>query len=281
MQLKIQRSQRAGGMLANKVIFCLDVRVQYSEKERGDINRYKLGREVVYSSRAQQQHFANMQAHADRMGGGAKEAAAGLGRGLISLALAKMNLSITIASLESGQHIECQDLSELMEAEEAVMQACRNLKDYLRLAASFSGSVVLIDFEEGEKEHVSSAALTVEASISPHQPSKALPAPAQVGEFHDVDTKPTYEASAAPTLARDEGQAFAFVVPQVDVERMLASITTLLASVTGLRGPSLFVAAGLAALLTVIIFDTLFGLGITVLLALTGLAAALYIWRRR
>ena len=47
--------------------------------------------------------------------------AKGLLKGLGSLVLAKMNLNITIASLQQGQHIECKDLGELLECEEAIM----------------------------------------------------------------------------------------------------------------------------------------------------------------
>lgn len=188
MQLKIQRSQRPGGVLANKVIFCLDIRAQYSERESANISRYRLGGETVYSSRKQQQHFANMQAHTQRIGqGDAKESAAGLGRGLVSLALAKMSLEITVASLARGQHIECKDLSELSEAEEAVRGACRNLKNYLEVANSFNGSVILVDFDEGEKEHISQGVLTIEGS------STSVPSPGLLAG-------PTAQAASRNTL---------------------------------------------------------------------------------
>src|ERR1700712_447257 len=103
MQLKIQRSQRKG--MTGKVIFCLDVRAEYSGAERSDINKYAIGGQVVYNSRAQQRHTVNALAQATRIGGGAAETAKGIGRSLVSLALAKMNLSITIASLGRGHHI--------------------------------------------------------------------------------------------------------------------------------------------------------------------------------
>ena len=46
MQLKLQRSQRMGGVLAGTVVFCLDVRADYTADERDNINKYKLGGQV-------------------------------------------------------------------------------------------------------------------------------------------------------------------------------------------------------------------------------------------
>jgi hypothetical protein len=162
MQLKLQRTQRMGGAFGNKVLFCLDARAEYAPAEQADIRKYKLGSEVIYSSRAAKKHLENAGAHLDRtQSGGTGERAAGLARGVVSLAMAKMQLSISIASLGRGHHIECKDLGELMEAEEAVMNACRNLRDYLKLAATFNGSIVLVDFEDGEKVHQSDGTLQI------------------------------------------------------------------------------------------------------------------------
>ncbi|HEY2032897.1 MAG TPA: hypothetical protein VGH02_04355 [Rhizomicrobium sp.] len=46
MQLKLQRSQRRG--MTGKVLFCLDIRADYSPEERTNINRYAIGGEVIY-----------------------------------------------------------------------------------------------------------------------------------------------------------------------------------------------------------------------------------------
>ena len=121
MQLKIQRSQRVGGVLGNTVFFCLDVRADYSPEEQSNVRKYKLGSQVIYNSKAAQKHLDNVGAQMDRTrsdrGG---EVAAGLARGVFSLAMAKMSLNISIASLGRGHHIECKDLDELLEAEDAV-----------------------------------------------------------------------------------------------------------------------------------------------------------------
>ncbi len=160
VQLKLQRSQRAGGLLGNTVVFCLDVRADYSPAESANISKYKLGKELIYSSQAARRHLDNMGKHLDRVESESlAEKASGVGRGIVSLALAKMNLNVSIASLGRGHHIECKDLPELLAAEETIMEACRRLKQYLAAAATFSGTVTLIDFDDEEKAHISHGAL--------------------------------------------------------------------------------------------------------------------------
>ena len=152
MQLKIQRSQRTGGALGNTIFFCLDVRADYSPEEKSNINKYRLGGEVIYNSQAARKHFDQAGAHLDRtQSGGTGERAAGLARGLVSLALAKMHLNISIASLGRGHHIECKDLQELLEAEETVRNACKNVTRFLEIASTFDGSEVVIEYEKGEE----------------------------------------------------------------------------------------------------------------------------------
>lgn len=126
MQLKIQRSQRAGGVVRSTVFFCLDVRADYSAEERSNIQKYRLGGEVIYNSQRAQKHLEHAGTQLNRtQSGGVGERAAGLARGAFSLAMAKMSLNISIASLGKGHHIECKDLEELLEAEETVRTASR------------------------------------------------------------------------------------------------------------------------------------------------------------
>src|SRR5690348_1688183 len=101
MQLKIQRSQRAAA-LSGKVIFCLDARIFLTAEEQANVNKYRLGSEVIYNSEASKKQLdAAAQAHAQ--GSYFKS----LGR----LAMVAMNLNITINSLQRGQHIECKDMN--------------------------------------------------------------------------------------------------------------------------------------------------------------------------
>jgi hypothetical protein len=144
MQLKIKRSQRTGGLLGGKVIFELDLRAEYTAEEKASINKYDLGGEVIYNSQAAKAHLDRMERQVD--GGGM-----GLLKGVGSLMLAKMNLNITIASLAKGHHVECKDLNELMEAEQALCDACKNLKGFLDVAATFDGREVVIDFNDPKR----------------------------------------------------------------------------------------------------------------------------------
>jgi len=149
MHLKLTRSQRDGGVVSAKVIFCLDARIQLTAEEQADVNRYRLGNQVIYNSEASRRHLAAVEAHtATGTFGGAVKAWG-------SLALVALNLNITIAGLQRGQHIECKSLDELRSAEEAIMDACRTLKAYLDAAATFDGREVLLDFSEGEPRVVS------------------------------------------------------------------------------------------------------------------------------
>jgi hypothetical protein len=152
MQLKIQRSQRVGGVMGGTVVFCLDAMAEYSGAEADDIAKYKLGKQVIYNSRAAKRHLDK--AH-DRTDG----SATGYLKGAVSLAMAALSLNISIDSLGRGQHIECKNLEELLEAEDALMMACRTLTRYLEVAATFNGSIALIDFSDGEKLHTGQGSL--------------------------------------------------------------------------------------------------------------------------
>lgn len=197
MQLKLQRSQRLGGVLGNTVVFCLDVRAEYARDEALNIAKYRLGQEVIYNSRAAERHLDKAGAKLDRAadtGGGLKGQMSGLVGGVYSLAMAKMNLNISIASLGRGHHVECKDLTELMEAEEAVMQACRNLRDYLKLAATFNGSTIVVDFST-EEEQVHTA-----MGREVYAPPPALPA-AEPPRLQIVDASPAPDRTETQAIA--------------------------------------------------------------------------------
>ncbi len=154
MQLKLQRSQRMGGVFAGTVVFCLDVRADYSQEERHNINKYKLGGELIYSSQAARKHMERAGAHLGRTQnrGDLKDQLGGLAHGAFSMALAKMSLNISIASLGHGHHIECKDLNELLEAEDTVREACKNVTRYLQVAETFDGSEIVVEYENGEEK---------------------------------------------------------------------------------------------------------------------------------
>jgi hypothetical protein len=177
MQLKIQRTQRTGGVMGNTAVFCLDVRMDYSVSEAANIAKYRLGREVIYNSRAAKRYL-------DRFKAGTRDGGLwGYVKGAASLAMAKLSLNISIDSLGRGQHIECKDMLELLEAEEEVMEACRTLKRFLETAATFNGSIALIDFDDGEKLHTGSGSLEL-LSAPTESLVAALPLPQHSSDEH-------------------------------------------------------------------------------------------------
>ena len=189
MQLKLSRSQREGGTFSKSVIFCLDARVQLTQDEQASVNRYRLGSQVIYNSEASKRQ---VEAGAAAMAQGA--ATGGL-KAIAAFALARLHLNITINSLQQGQHIECKDLDEVLEAEDALMSACKNLRSYLETAATFDGREVLIDFDQGEP--VVAAASTVPLQLAA-PPAADAPKPTVLN--CDAPPSPAYAPAAAATV---------------------------------------------------------------------------------
>ncbi len=173
MQLKLVRSQREGGVISKSLIFCLDARVQLTADEQASVNRYKLGGQVIYNSEASKRH---LDAHQGALATGT---AGGIARGFVSLAMAALNLNMTINGLQQGQHIECKSLDEVLAAEDALMTACRNLKAYLDTAVTFDGREVLFDFDGEEPSAVSGAVIPARV-VSQPPAFVSPPAPEQV-----------------------------------------------------------------------------------------------------
>lgn len=156
MQLKLKRSQKAGGVLGGKVIFILDARAEPTPEEAALIKKYNLGKINVYDSAARQKHQASAAGHFDNSSAGpvfavptGKGIASSLWsttRGLASAAMMSLSLSVTIDSLISGQHIECKDLNELLGAMHAIQEACQTIKSYLDVAMTFDGREEVLEF---------------------------------------------------------------------------------------------------------------------------------------
>jgi hypothetical protein len=153
MKLLLRRSQRAGGMLGGKVIFALDARTELSPDEKGLVQKYNLGKLVVYDSEARKKHGASAYGQFDNAantpGFDASSAGRSLwsnARGLASAAMMALSLRVTVDGLMTGQHIECKDLDELLGAEAAIRDACQNIKVYLEAAVTFDGREEVIEF---------------------------------------------------------------------------------------------------------------------------------------
>jgi hypothetical protein len=106
----------------------------------------------VYDSEARKKHGDAAYGHFDDAASGSVfGASAGRGilsnaRGLARAAMASLSLRVTIDSLSTGQHIECKDMDELLGAQAAIIDACKNLKAYLESALTFDGREEVLEF---------------------------------------------------------------------------------------------------------------------------------------
>jgi hypothetical protein len=141
MQLLIKRGQEQLGVFSNKRSFTMMIRAQYTEEERALINKYELGGAVIYDS-------AHTQGYLDRAG--SSDSAL---RTIGFLALAKMGLSVTVASLQKGHQIQCADLAELLECENAIIDACKNVRNFISAAETFDGREIVVDLDEEPVAH--------------------------------------------------------------------------------------------------------------------------------
>lgn len=147
MQLKLKRSQRAGGMMGGKVLFVLDARAELSADEKALVEKYKLGSLTVYDSEARKKNAEAAYSHFDD----ATTSSTGRSlwknaRGLASAAMTALSLRVTVHTLINGQHIECKELDELLGTEAAIIDACKNLKAYLETALTFDGREEIVEF---------------------------------------------------------------------------------------------------------------------------------------
>lgn len=207
MQLLLRRSQRGG--LTGSMIFCLDARTEFTPPEKESIRRYRLGGLVIYNSEASKRALDKSDAADGRSIVGNLQRLAYLG-------LASLRLNISVNSLERGQHVECKSLDELLGAEEAIMDACRNLRLYLDTAETFDGREVVLDFTTEEPKVVALsagpapmlAAATAQAAPPPPMALRA-PTPSAV-DSNPYDDRFGYaevSSTSAPTHEMADGEA--------------------------------------------------------------------------
>ena len=133
MYLYLRRSQGQSGMMSTKVIFALDARIDLAPEEKQLMQLYKLGSLTVYSSENAKKHAGSVAGNlaTGNLWGTAKAA--------VSAGMMALSLRCTLDSLTRGQHIECNDMSELLAAESAIVEACNTAKAYLQAAQTFNG----------------------------------------------------------------------------------------------------------------------------------------------
>ena len=123
MKLLLRRDQRQG--LLGKMIFTLDVRAQISGEERARIDKYRLGRELLYVKNTDVPENDGWK---------------GVGKLLVFHAL---NISITVNDLVGGRKIECKDILEMLAVEQQIKDAAVNFGRMLEAAARFGGEEVI------------------------------------------------------------------------------------------------------------------------------------------
>lgn len=206
MQLKIRRTQRVGGVVANKTFFCLDAVADFTGEERQSIDKYKLGKEILYSSETAKR----LQSAGDV--GMAIGGAANTTKALANFVMARMSLNITVNDIEKGKHIECKDMEELLAGEEALVSSCQKLKLWLETAATFDGREVVIDLSDGGDPRIDSPTLQAPKAPgvdAPRLSGPQAPAPmirsmsaGRAEEENDFMQKALYMWRDLPTLGK-------------------------------------------------------------------------------
>lgn len=129
MKLKLRRTQKSGMM--GKVTFSLFAQTDLTPEETAYVNKYKMGREVLY--------------HKERVDTsgiptGTLDAMTSIARRFAAMAL---NLTITADDLAKGKTVECKDIVEMRAVEEQIKEACAMFKAILESAAHFEGEEVI------------------------------------------------------------------------------------------------------------------------------------------
>ena len=128
MQLSMRRSQKSSGMISKSVKFTLEAKVKLTPAEAQNIEKYKMGSEIIYSK--------------DRLGYNPHEndSAGGMLRNAAALAAA---ITLTVNDLVRGRTIECKDIVEMTAIVEQIKLACEHFKVLLDTAAGFEGEEIL------------------------------------------------------------------------------------------------------------------------------------------
>lgn len=118
MKLILQRNQTKG--FSGKTTFSVTATVEVSNEEKANINKYKLGKELLYT---------NME---DR------------GSGVLGAISRKMMaVEFTINNLINGKKIDCKTILEMLELEESIMEVTKTFKQVLDASATFGDEEVI------------------------------------------------------------------------------------------------------------------------------------------
>ncbi|MGP1354553.1 MAG: hypothetical protein ACTS1Z_14650 [Parasphingopyxis sp.] len=125
MELLLSRSQKSG---LGGVKFILDVRSKLTSQEEEYVQKYKLGKTVIY----EKQSVADAMASS----GAFKQLA-------VAVAARSTGRMFTVNDLVSGRRVECKDIIEMLEAEEQIKAAAGVFHTVLMTCQTFGGEEVV------------------------------------------------------------------------------------------------------------------------------------------
>jgi hypothetical protein len=124
MKLLLRRNQKPALMMGTPT-FTLEVRAEVSDEEKTAIDKYKLGKTVLYERGTITDPGSGLLGLASRM------------------AFKMMNLSVSVADLAGGKRIDCKDIVEMLAVENQIKEACQTFKEVLTACTHFGGEEVV------------------------------------------------------------------------------------------------------------------------------------------
>ena len=131
------------------MMFLLDMRLEFTVEELDLVNKYNLADLVVYDSadrtayqEAAYQRFDDA-SEVSVFNPTLNDIAASLWNNTCGIANGLMMayaLRITFSDLVAGQHVESEDLDQILVTEQTIVKACELLAERLETALSFDGS---------------------------------------------------------------------------------------------------------------------------------------------
>lgn len=124
MKLLLRRDQKPALVMGSPT-FTLDVRAEVTPQEKAAIEKYKLGKTVLYERNTLVDKGSGLLGLASRM------------------AFKMMNLSVSVSDLAGGKRIDCKDIVEMLAVENQIKEACQTFKDVLTACTHFGGEEVV------------------------------------------------------------------------------------------------------------------------------------------
>ena len=117
MKLVLQKNQRSG---LTKPVYILEAKAELTDEELNNVKKYKVGKVFLYTNLI------------DR------------GSGLAGLISRKLTgIEITVNDLVKGKKIEVKDFFQMIDMEEQIKDASKNLKIVLDAMAGFGGDEII------------------------------------------------------------------------------------------------------------------------------------------